>query len=63
MIFKLAEDVVKELEKQKKDIAIPIVSGGLTTFESYKYACGKVQGLEMAISVIKDFVKKSHDED
>ena len=63
MIFKLAEDVVKELEKQKKDIAIPIVSGGLTTFEAYKYACGRIKGLETSIAVIKDFVKKLHEED
>jgi len=63
MIFKLCDEVVKELEKQKRDIASPIVSGSLNTFEAYKYACGKIQGLETAIAVIKDFIKKLHEED
>lgn len=63
MIFKLCDEVVKELEKQKKDIAVPIVSGGLTTLEAYKYACGRIQGLDTAIAVIKAFVKKLHEED
>jgi hypothetical protein len=63
MIFKLCDEVVKELEKQKKDITIPIISGGLTTLEAYKYACGRIQGLENAITVIRGFVKKLHEED
>jgi hypothetical protein len=63
MIFKLCDEAVKEIEKQKKDIAVPIVSGGLTTLEAYKYDCGRIQGLNIAIAVIKDFVKKLHEED
>jgi len=63
MIFKLCDEVVKELEKQKRDIASPIVLGNLATLEAYKYACGRIQGLETAIAVIKTFVKKLHEED
>jgi len=63
MIFKLCDEVVKELEKQKRDIVSPIVSGGLTTLEAYKYACGRIQGLETAIAVIREFIKKLHEED
>ena len=61
MIFKFCDSVVLALEKEQKSINEVLIEGN-HNLESYKFACGRIKGIESAIVKIKDFVKKIHAE-
>ncbi len=49
----LAGTLLRALEEQKAQIERLMLSGQCKTFDDYRYQCGKIEGLDIAIAACK----------
>lgn len=59
----LYENLVKELQKEIDEVKNSLAYGGVSDYASYREAVGKVHGLEISISIIKEITSKYIEED
>lgn len=52
-----------ELKKLAKDISNQSITGGCKSFDEYRYQCGMVAGLNEAVVVLTEMVKKRRDQE
>lgn len=60
MIDEFAALVVKTLKETREEKVAGLVAGGLT-HEDYKYRCGEIHGLDLAMDHITTVLKKIED--
>jgi len=49
----LASTLQRALEEQKAQVERILLGGSCKTFEEYRYQCGKIEGLDIAIATCK----------
>jgi hypothetical protein len=52
----------KKLREEMNNLADHIAGGGCASFEEYKHACGKIEGLAVAEREVLDIEKRLQDD-
>jgi hypothetical protein len=59
LVYHFCETLIDKIEEEKQVIATAIINGSFDTLERYKHACGKINGLDIAITKVKELLKDS----
>lgn len=62
MIRDFAEQLLKDLKDERESKVAGLVAGSLN-YEDYKYRCGEIHGLDLAMDYITTVLKKIEDND
>ena len=57
MIYDFCEKLLKDLQQERSNLVDAVVKG-FHDFNTYKFACGKISGLELASQLIKERLKQ-----
>jgi hypothetical protein len=57
-----AESVLRDLDRTIRDTETMVLSGGVTDMERYRFLMGRLEGLRLAVDVVKQRLK-SHTDD
>ena len=55
-------EFIKKIEDRKKFHSEKILDGSCNTLESYRFAIGKIKGLEESLEILKSLYKLSFEE-
>ena len=62
-MLEFAEAVLKEIRKLQQDSEAIVLNGTIADMERYRFMMGRLEGLKMVESSVKDLVKRSRQDD
>ena len=58
-----AESVLRDLDRTIRDTETMVLSGGVTDMERYRFLMGRLEGLRLAVDVVKERLKGHTDDE
>lgn len=54
--------LIRQINEESKTVAVSLAAGTATTYEEYKYQCGRLRGLAYAVEALTDMRARLSDE-
>lgn len=58
-----AESVLRDLDRTIKDTEAMVLGGGVSDMERYRFLMGRLEGLRLAVDVVKERLKGHTDDE
>lgn len=59
----LYERLMKQLKEHKTDVENALLTSNIKDFNDYKYAVGRIRGLQDSLEILRETFKRANDED